>query len=84
MTSLHVIYGLVLPPIQNPGICLYIKLCAICSPETGCMHLNIVDAPLRAVAHKLQRCKAAKYTLHCLKSKLSLVWRYGMEYGKKF
>ena len=46
------------------------------------LHLSIVGAPSRAVAYNIAKVKATKLTtLHCFQSKLSLVWKYGMEYG---
>ena len=78
MTLLHVIYRLV--PLPQSKILAtpmhYImfnmhtryRLCVTPTFTSGC----------------LQHCKGAKYTLHCFKSKSSLVWKYRMEYGRKF
>ena len=32
----------------------------------------------------LRLCKGVQYTLHCFQSEISLVWKYGVEYGRKF
>ena len=45
------------------------------------LHLSIGGAPSRAVAYNIAKVQATKYTLHCFQSKISLVWKYGMEYG---
>ena len=88
MTSLHVICGLALLPIQNPGYAyalnhvqyaLNIKPCAICIPDTGCCILVLLAHLHERLLTTLQRCKATKYTLHCFQSKISLVWKYGTE-----
>ena len=84
MTSLHVICDLALLPIQNPG---YIRLCikpwVTCIPDTGCCILVLLAHLHERLLTTLQRRKATKYTLNCFQSKISLVWKYGMEYGRK-
>ena len=46
------------------------------------LHLCIVTRTFRSGC--LQHCKDAKYTLHCFQSKNFLVWKYEIEYGRKF
>ena len=47
MTSLHVIYGLALPPIENSG-------------GFRLLHLSIVDAPCRVVAYNIAKLQTSK------------------------
>ena len=46
------------------------------------LHLVLLTHLRERLRTTLQRCKAEKYTLHCFQSKISLVWKNGMEYGK--
>ena len=48
------------------------------------LHLVLLAHLRERLLTTLQRCKAEKYTLHCFQCKISLVWKYGMEYGRKF
>ena len=84
MASLHVIYGLALSPNPKSRLRLCYKPYAICIPDTGCCILVLLTHLHKRLLTTLQRRKAAKYTLHCFQSKISLVWKYGMEYGRKF
>ena len=84
MTSLHGIYGLAFPPIQNPG-CAYAL-----NHVQYAYQIPVVPSKYcwrtftsGRVQHR-KDAKAAKYALHCFQSKVSLVWKYGMEYGRKF
>ena len=83
MTSLHVICDLALPPIQNPGYTDALNHKQPI-PDTGCCILVLLAHLHVRLLTTLQRRKATKYTLHCFQSKISLVWKYGMEYGRKF
>ena len=38
------------------------------------LHISVVDARHEQLLTTLQRCKAAKHTLHCFQLKISLVW----------
>ena len=46
-------------------------------PDTGCFILVLLTHLQERLLTTLQRCKAAKYTLHCFQSKISLVWKRG-------
>ena len=67
-------------PIQKPGYAYAIN-------RVQCAYQITVVASLYCHAlftsGCLQHSKGAKYTLHCFQSKSSLVWKYGMEYGRK-
>ena len=87
------ICGLALLPIQNPGYAYALNHVQYAYRYRS-LHLSIVGARWhisivgsRALYERLlttlQRCKATKYTLRCFQSKISLAWKYGMEYGKK-
>ena len=76
------ICGLALSLTQNPGYA-YAK-CAICISVTGRCILVLLAHLHERLLTTLQKCKATKYTLHCFQSKISLVWKYGMEYERKF
>ena len=73
-----------LPPNPKSWLQLCIKPCAICIPDNGCCILVLLKHLHERYLTTLQRCKAAKYTLHCFQYKVSLVWNYGIEYGRKF
>ena len=75
MTSLPVIYRLALSPNPESWLRLSIKPCAICIPDTGCSILVLLTHVHERLLTTLQRCKAAKYTLHCFQSKIF----FGME-----
>ena len=73
-------------PTPNPKswLRLCIKSCAICIADTGCCILILLTYLHERLLATLQRFKAAKYTLHCFQSKIFLVWKYGMKYGRNF
>ena len=66
-------------PNSKSRLCLSIKPSAICIPHTGRGILALLAHLHEWLLTTLQRCKATKYTLHCSQSKISLVWKYGME-----
>ena len=76
------ICGLALLPIQNPGYAYALN--HVQYTETGSGILVLLAHLHECLLTTFQRCKATKYTLHCFQSKISLVWKYGMEYGRKF
>ena len=63
---------------------LCIKPSAICIPDTSCCILVLLTHIHEWLLTILRKRKAAKYTLHCFQSKISLVWKYEIEYGRKF
>ena len=83
MTSLHEL-RFSPPPNSKSRLRQCIKLCAICIPDTGRCILVLLAHLHERLLTTLQRCKATKYSLRCFQSKISLVWKYGMEYGRKF
>ena len=84
MTSLHDL-RFSPPPNSKSRLRLCIKPCAICIPDTSrCILVLLAHLHGERLLTTLQRCKAAKYTLNYFQSKISLVWKYGMEYGRKF
>ena len=85
MTSLHDLRFRPLPNSKS-RLRLCIIPCAICIPDTGRGTLVLLAHLHEWLAHlhTLQRRKATKYPLHCFQSKISLVWKYGMKYGRKF
>ena len=82
MTSLHVIYGLALPPNSKSWLHLCTKPCAICIPNIGRCILVLLMHVHERLLITLQICKVAKYMLHYFQSKISLVWKYGINYGR--
>ena len=83
MTSLHDL-RFSSPPNSKFRLRLCIKPCAICIPDTSRCILVLLAHLHERLLTTLLRCKATKYTLHCFQSKISLVWKYGIEYGRKF
>ena len=57
MTSLHVIYSLAVPSIQNYG---YAYALNHVQYAYHLLHLGIVDAPSRAVAHNIAKMQSSK------------------------
>ena len=76
------ICGLALLPIQNPGYAYMHQ--TMCNMHTRYRLLHLCIVMRTFTSGCLQHCKEAKYTLQCFQSKISLVWKYGMEYGRKF
>ena len=80
------ICGLALLPIQNPGYAYalnHVKYMNTVPDTSRCILVLLAHLQERLLT-RLQRCKTTKYKLHCFQSKISLVWKYGMEYGRKF
>ena len=88
MTSLHDL-RFSPPPNSESSLCLCIKPCAICIPDTGRCILVLLAHLHEQLLTTLQRCKATKYTLHCFQSKISLVWNgiwkknFSMEWNRE-
>ena len=81
MTSLHVIYGLALPQSKILATSMHKTMCNM---HSRLLHLSIVDAPSRAVAYNISKMQSSEIYVALLQSNISLVWKYGMEYGRKF
>ena len=62
------------PPNSKSRLRLRIKPCAICIPDAGRCILVLLAHLRERLLTTLRRCKATKYTLHCFRSKISLVW----------
>ena len=82
MTSLHVICGLAPPPNPKSWIRLCIKPCAMCIPDTGCCIFVLLRAPSLVVAYSIAKAQNIRSIASI--QKVLLVWKYGMEYGRKF
>ena len=72
MTSLHVIYSLALPPIQNHG---YDYALNHVQYAYQLLHLRIVDAPSRAVAYNIAKMQS----IRCIAASLKFLW-YGNDW----
>ena len=83
MTSLHDL-RFSPPPNSKSRLRLCIKPCPIRIPNAGRCILVLLAHLRERLLTTLQRCKATKYSLYCFQSKISLVWKYGLEYGRKF
>ena len=81
MTPLHVIYGLTLPQSKILATPMHLTMCNT-HTRYRLLHLSTVDALSQAVAYNI----AKQQNIRCIASslKFALVWKYGMEYGRKF